>query len=438
MNYQEFLQNKGKRFSGVGLDIQPHNFLYEWQRLIIGEALKKERFAIWADCGLGKTPMQLSWAQKIVETTGKKVLIVAPLAVSLQTVHEAEKFGIMVKYSRGKEVDSKIIITNYEMLEHFSASDFIGVVLDESSILKNYSGKIRNLIIEMFSNTPYRLACTATPSPNDFMEIGNHSEFLGIMKRTEMLSNYFVHDGGETSKWRLKGHAEGIYWDWIATWAIVISKPSDIGFEDGGFKLPQLNYNDHFLDSDVPTEGYLISMPAISLGEQRKVKSVSVESRVQKAVNIVGGIKQSVVVWCELNREGDLLESKLKGLGAVQISGADSIEEKEKKLIGFSNGDIRILITKTSIAGFGLNWQHCHNAIYVNVTHSYEDLYQSVRRFWRFGQKKPVNIHRILLTSEQPILANIERKHLEAERMKKSMIEVWRKKWNTNLSMAIV
>src|SRR3990167_5069541 len=401
MNYQEFLQNKGKRFSGVGLDIQPHNFLYEWQRLIIGEALKKERFAIWADCGLGKTPMQLSWAQKIVETTGKKVLIVAPLAVSLQTVHEAEKFGIMVKYSRGKEVDSKIIITNYEMLEHFSASDFIGVVLDESSILKNYSGKIRNLMTEMFSN-------------------------------------YFVHDGGETSKWRLKGHAEGIYWDWIATWAIVISKPSDIGFEDGGFKLPQLNYNDHFLDSDVPTEGYLISMPAISLGEQRKVKSVSVESRVQKAVNIVGGIKQSVVVWCELNREGDLLESKLKGLGAVQISGADSIEEKEKKLIGFSNGDIRILITKTSIAGFGLNWQHCHNAIYVNVTHSYEDLYQSVRRFWRFGQKKPVNIHRILLTSEQPILANIERKHLEAERMKKSMIEVWRKKWNTNLSMAIV
>lgn len=432
MTYQKFLEFKKKSFKGSGIEAEPHKFLFDWQSKIVGEALRVGRFAIWADCGLGKTPMQLSWAALVVEKTKGKVLIVAPLAVSMQTVREAKKFGIHVGYSRDGKSDRNIVITNYEMLDHFSAKDYVGVVLDESSILKNYTGKIRNQIIDMFSNTQYRLACTATPSPNDYMEIGNHAEFLGVRKRTEMLSNYFVHDGGETSKWRLKGHAEQIYWNWVSEWAIVISNPADIGFDDKKFILPKLEYKDHILDDSTPTEGFLIPMPALSLSEQRKVKSISVEDRVFRALDIVKVSKGPIVIWCELNREGDLLEKELERMGGVQISGSDSIEEKERKLIGFSNGDYKILITKPSIAGFGLNWQHCNEAVYVNTTHSYEDLYQSVRRFWRFGQKRDVKIHRIILNSEYSILQNLTRKHEESEKMKEAMIKIWSEKWTAN------
>ena len=419
--YSSFLIKKKITDTGTGITkkVSLNSTLYPFQAAITEWALKRGRAAIWADCGLGKTFMQLEWARVVSEETKRPVLILAPLAVSQQTIREAAKLGMEIKYCRNQDqVIGGVTVSNYEMLEHFSAPEFSGVVLDESSILKNYAGKFRNLIIDTFQKTPYRLACTATPSPNDYMELGNHSEFVGAMTRPEMLATFFVHDGGETSAWRLKRHAQNDFWKWITSWAVMIRKPSDIGFDDTGYDLPELKFHQHILDDDKPTPGFLISMPAVSLEEQRRVKRDSIGERTSMSVAIADKVKGPVLIWCELNDESKAIS---KALNCPEITGSDSPEEKESALMDFVDKKERVIVTKPSIAGMGLNLQHCADMIFCNLTHSYEDLYQAVRRCWRFGQKRVVNVHQIMMRSEMAILENMQRKQCEADKMAEKM-----------------
>lgn len=420
-NYAAFLERKAIVDPSTGLDTIPdlNAKLFPFQRDIVTWALKRGRAAIFADCGLGKTPMQLEWARHIPG----RVLILAPLAVSAQTVREAAKFGIPnVIYARSPDAtDAKIVVTNYEMLPHFDPGDFTGIVLDESSILKAYDGKTRTAIIEAFQQTPFRLACTATPAPNDYMELGNHAEFLGTLSRTEMLSTYFVHDGGETQKWRLKGHAQQDFWKWLCSWAVMIRKPSDLSYSDDGFMLPPLHYHDHVVHAQHQQEGYLFAMPASSLGERLSARRDTLDERVAQAAQIVATDDGAWVVWCNLNAESEALKAAIPG--AVEIKGSDSIEHKESALAGFSSGDIRILVTKPSIAGFGLNWQHCANVAFVGLSDSWEAYYQAVRRCWRFGQEQPVNVHVITSDIEGAVVENIKRKESDAAKMGAEMLE---------------
>jgi superfamily II DNA or RNA helicase len=423
MKYQEFLESKIQLSKPSGFDPEELNSsLFPFQRDIVRWSIRRGSAALFEDCGLGKTLQQLEWAYRIHQKTQGSVLILAPLAVSYQTAHEGEKFGIPVTVCKDQfEVRPGVNITNYEKLQHFSPSEFTGIVLDESSILKSYTGKFRNEIIESFSNTPYRLACTATPAPNDYMELGNHAEFLGVMTRTEMLATYFVHDGGETSKWRLKGHAEGEFWKWLASWAVYIRKPSDLGYEDDGFSLPALNTVNHRIETHKPTEGYLFAVSAATLEDQRKVKRSSLSERVKRCAEIVNASREIWIVWAELNDEADELEKIIHG--SIQIAGSDSSNYKEEKMIDFTRGNIRVLITKSSICGFGMNFQHCHNMAFVSLSHSYESFYQAVRRCWRFGQDHPVNVHIFTMDVEDPIIENIQRKQNEANQMADSLLE---------------
>jgi DNA modification methylase len=425
VEYADFLVTKNSCFSGVGFEQENLNsHLFPFQRDIVKWALKKGRAAIWADCGMGKTIMQLEWAHQIARKEQSAVLIVAPLAVASQTVSEGVKFGIDAGFSRGGERLGDITVCNYEMLDKFNPSDYCGVVIDESSILKSLNGKTRSKIIEMFSGTPYRLACTATPAPNDFMELGNHSQFLGIMSTHEMLAKYFYHDGGETQDWTLKGHAENEFWKWICSWAVIIRKPSDIGHEDGGFVLPVLNTKHHKIKShdgaDVEA-GTLFKMEAVTLNEQRAARRATKTDRVSACVDMINKSKEEWVVWGEMNDECDMLEKMISS--AVQVSGSDDIETKEERLNGFSSGKYRVLITKPKIAGFGMNWQHCRNVAFVGVTHSFEQYYQAIRRCWRFGQKRTVNCHVISADIEGPVLANLLRKEVDATSMIDNMIK---------------
>lgn len=422
MKYEDFLANKAIRDEPSGMSVKADSLnhrLFDWQKTIVKWCLQRGRAALFADTGLGKTAMQLEWAARV----RGRVLIVAPLAVAQQTIREGARFGIEVQYAKTQEeAKGAIVITNYERLENFSANGWNGVVLDESSILKSHEGKTRTMIIEMFSSVPYRLACTATPAPNDYMELGNHAEFLGVMSRTQMLSTFFVHDGGETSKWRLKGHAECSFWRWMASWACMIRKPSDLGYSDDGYILPRLKMHEHVLESSSWNPNCLFPMPATSLEEQRAVKRSSIEDRVLAAAELIGdsGVKPWVV-WCELNAEGDAIQKEIAR--SVQVAGADSMEDKEQRLLDFSDGKIDVLITKPSIAGYGLNWQHCCNMVFVNLSHSFEMLYQSIRRCYRFGQKKPVNVHLFLMDTELAILQNINRKESESRAMAENMAE---------------
>lgn len=419
MNYKEFLQNKLITDTPTGMDIETvGDYLFDFQRDIVKWALRRGRAAIFADCGLGKTPMQLEWANHI---TGN-VLILAPLAVAQQTVREGQKFGIEVQYCRDQsQIKSRIVIANYEMLEHFNPEYFTGVVLDESSILKSYSGKFRNLIIESFARTPFRLACTATPAPNDYMELGNHSEFLGVMSRREMLSMFFVHDGGDTSKWRLKGHAESEYWKWLCSWGVMIRKPLNLGYEDNDFKLPTMHLHEHIITTELRLPGQLFVMEAQTLSERQKARKGTTTERVKKCAELANGNNESWLVWCNLNDESAALAKAING--AVEVKGSDSNEHKEKAMMDFSEGKIRVLVTKPSIAGFGMNWQHCKNMAFVGLSDSYEQFYQAVRRCWRFGQKKPVDVHIITADAEGAVLRNIKRKEYDTIKMAESMVE---------------
>lgn len=419
-DYAEFLRKKAIVDKPTGLtDIPELNpMLFDFQRDIVRWALRRGRAAIFADCGMGKTPMQLEWARHIPG----RVLIVAPLAVSAQTIREAEKFHEeKITYSPDGTLDSRIVITNYERIEHFDPSMFTGIVLDESSILKSYTGKYRTDLIERFGNVQYRLACTATPAPNDFMELGNHAEFLGAMKRTEMLSMFFVHDGGDTSQWRLKGHAESEFWKWICSWAVMIRKPSDLGYDDGKFILPPLTIDQVTVHSEEPTDGMLFAMEAQTLQERQGARRATIEDRVKACADIVNATKDQCIVWCDLNDESAALVKAIPD--SVEVKGADSEEHKEKSLLGFARGDIRCLVTKGKIAGFGLNFQSCHNVFFVGLSDSYELFYQAIRRCWRFGQEYPVSCYVITSDIEGAVVKNIKRKEADAARMADMMVE---------------
>jgi len=422
MEYDSFIQSKAKKVMPVGFSANGINQqLFDFQRAIVKWACLRGRAAIFADTGLGKTPMQVEWARQVANHTGGRVLIVAPLCVAQQTEEEAAKFGIRSAYKRRDDVTEQIIITNYEMLDHFDPMQFAGVVLDESSILKSHDSKTRVKIIEMFSAVPYRLSCTATPSPNDFMELGNQAEFLGVMSAVEMLAMYFTHDGGDTAKWRLKGHGKSRFWEWLSTWAVCIKNPSDIGFDGTAYVLPELRLTEHVIEIDKPLDGQLFSGVAQTLTERREAKRGSLTERIALAAKLANEIKGPCIVWCHLNDESKALASAIDG--AVEVTGSMSADEKESAIMDFTHGIKRVIVTKPSIAGFGMNWQHCADEIFAGMDDSFESFYQAVRRCYRFGQKKPVNVHIISASTEGAVKANIERKAQQAEEMAVSMMQ---------------
>lgn len=425
MNYEEFLRGKERAAGACGFEWPRERMnprMFEWQKDIVFWALKKGRAALFEDCGNGKTIQQLEFCRAVCEHTGMPTMIVAPLTVGEQTKREAEKFGYAATLCRTqKDIAQGINITNYEMLEHFESAAFGGVVLDESSILKNCMGKVRTQIIQMFQNVPYRLSCTATPSPNDYMELGNQVEFLGIMSHTEMLATYFIHDGSDTSKWRLKGHAEDRFWEWVATWAVVLTCPGDLGYPNDGYVLPELVMHEHLVDVSTSMDDGLFGWVAKTLTERRDARRMSLRERCEKAAQVVAAdAAEQWVVWCDLNSESELL-TELIG-GAVQVRGSDTPDEKAKALRAFADGKVRYLVTKPSIAGFGMNWQNCHNMVFVGLSDSYEAMYQAMRRCYRFGQKMPVNVHIITSAAEGAVKSNIERKEAQAQTMKKNMV----------------
>ena len=416
MSYDKFIGKKSdsKRFDGIAPG-KLNAALFPHQRDLVAWALRRGRAALFADTGLGKSLMELEWA-KHVSAKGR-VLILTPLAVAQQFVTEGEKFGIPCAYLRADDGVTPIVVTNYEMLQHFDVADFVGVVIDESSILKAFDGKTRTLIIESFKDTPYRLAGTATPAPNDHTELGNHAEFLGIKTRAEMLAEYFVHDGETTQEWRLKGHAANVFWKWLATWSAVIQKPSDLGYPDDGYALLPLRMVEHVIEvgiGDAHRAGHLFAAEVRSLSDQRSNRRATRAKRIAKAAEIASQ-PGPCVIWCELNDEADEVTAAIPG--AVQVRGSDSHDEKTSRLVAFARGDIRVLVTKPSIAGFGLNWQHCSRTVFLGASHSYEQTYQAIRRFWRFGQTKVVEAHVIRAENEGAIMASYRRKEADAARM---------------------
>ncbi len=423
LSYKEFLESKTLNDIPSGFEPRAINdMLFDFQADIVKWAIKRGRAAVFADCGLGKTPMQLDWAKHVYDQIGRDILIVAPLAVSRQTKREGKKFGVQVNVCREqKDVIPGINITNYEMLHKFDADQFGGVVLDESSILKSYTGKIRSMIIEMFQETPYKLACTATPAPNDFMELGNHSQFLNVMTREEMLSMFFINDAGDTGTWRLKGHAEDEFWKWLCSWAVMVKKPSDLDYENDGFTLPALNLIEKVIPHGGDNGEYLFAWEAKTLSERREARRNSLNERVKAAADLVNSSDEGWLIWCDLNRESEELKRAIPG--SVEVKGADTLDHKEKSILNFANGDSQILVTKPKIAGFGLNLQVCHNVIFVGLSDSYEAFYQAIRRVWRFGQEHPVNAYIITGELEGAVVSNIKRKESDVERMALNMVK---------------
>lgn len=430
-SYAEFIRRRSASHgeSAITDGYELNRSLFPHQKYLVEWALARGRAAVFADTGLGKTIVQLEWARVVSGRTGGRVLVLAPLAVADQTVREAARFGVPgVEYSR-EDTGAPITVTNYEMLSHFDPSAFAGVVLDESSILKAYTGAFRNQIIEAFSQTDYRLACTATPAPNDFTELGNHSEFLGIKSRVEMLAEYFINDTGDTtSAWRLKGHAERSFWQWVAVWARALKDPADIGFDGSAYTLPALRTHDVVVSTDqgdAQDAGMLFLPQALSLSDQRAVRKATMAKRVRAVVEIdKGSPGDPLLVWCELNNEADAIADAIPG--AVQVAGSDSLDDKRAKLLGFANGDIRALVTKPSIAGFGMNWQHCRRVVFAGASHSYEKTYQAIRRCWRFGQTKPVDVWMIRSDREHSVWQNYRRKERDAARLASGMMEAMR------------
>jgi DNA modification methylase len=422
--YNQFLEKKQIKSFSSGLDVpesEINKMLFPFQKILVKWALKKGKAAIFADTGLGKTPMQLEWADQIHKRTDKNILVIAPLCVSQQTTREGKKFNIDIHYCRHHE-DTKpgINITNYEMLDNFDLSLFGGVVLDESSILKYQQGKTRTKIIKACQGVPFRLSCTATPSPNDFMELGSQAEFLGVMSAVEMLAMYFVHDGGETSKWRLKGHGKYKFWEWMAQWAVVIKKPSDIGYLDTGYDLPPLNMIEHKVECKA-VDGFMFPEIAQGLLDRNRARKESVNDRVQMCAELINASDEPWLVWCHLNDESIKLASLIND--SQDIKGSDSIEKKEAVTEKFIDGKLKVLISKPSISGFGLNLQHVHNMAFVGLSDSWEQFYQAIRRCYRFGQKEIVNVHVIAAETEGAVLANIKRKEKQAKEMSESMVK---------------
>jgi hypothetical protein len=428
ISYEDFLKAKEVKSINAGFNANTdiiNPMLFDFQKDIVKWAIKKGKAALFEDCGLGKTPQQLEWAWQVHIETGGDILIIAPLAVAAQTKLEGVKFGVEVNICRSQEdVVPGINITNYEMIEHFDISKFVGVVLDESSILKGFNRHYSSMLIDICKDVPYKLSCTATPAPNDYMELGTQCEWLGVMTRTEMLATFFVHDGGETSKWRLKGHAEDKFWEWVASWAVVIRKPSDLGYEDGKFTLPELKIYEHIVKSEKKVESgqtSLIPEIAKTLSERRNARRLSLRNRVKKACSLANSNSEQWLVWCDLNAESEALAKEI--IESYEVKGSDKPDYKEATMLGFAKGNLRALISKPTIAGWGLNFQTCHNMIFVGLSDSYEAFYQAVRRCYRFGQTKKVNVHIITSEAEGAVKVNIERKEKEANKMFDEMVK---------------
>lgn len=432
MEYQEFLKKKIQNNKDFGFEpLSLPDYLFDFQKYLVEWALRKGRAAIFADCGLGKSPMELVWADEVSKKTNGKILLLTPLAVGQQMQKEAEKFGIETVRSRDGSTKGKIIITNYEQLHQFNPNDFTGIVCDESSILKSFNGSIKHQITIFMRKIKYRLLATATAAPNDFIELGTSSEALGYLGYMDMLNKFFKNDmnnsstgryRGETVKWRLKGHAELAFWRWITSWARAVRKPSDLEFNDDGFNLPELIETDYIIDIEGRyVEGTLPGLvtDAVGLDEQRNEKRATISERCIKAADIVNNTKDYAVVWCDLNDEGDLLEKLIKD--AVQVSGKDSDIRKEEKLNAFSNGNERVLITKPKIGAWGLNWQHCNHTV-IFPSHSYEQYYQAIRRFLRFGQKRNVTVDLVYTKGYVNVIKNLRRKQLQADQMFKNLV----------------
>lgn len=431
MSYDEFLATKATAHvpTGITYPVDLSEGLFPFQADITRWALRLGRAAAFAGCGLGKTRISIEWSSVVAAHTNKPVLILTPLAVAQQFVAEGVALDVSVAHER--EPGDRdwwcpgVWVTNYESIHKFERliPQLGGIVLDESSILKAYDGKTRTMLIEAFQQTPFRLACTATPSPNDVTELGNHAEFLGAMSRVEMLATFFCHDGGDTSVWRLKGHAEKDFWSWVRTWAVCLSKPSDMGYSDEGYILPPLELIEHVVDIDArmaQQSGMLFEFEAVTLTEQRQVKRETVQERCAMASELVQSTPGQWLVFCDLNVESESLTRDIPG--AVEVTGSDSAEHKEQAILDFAAGKTRVLVSKSSIIGFGVNLQSCHQVVFVGSDHSYEKFHQAVRRCWRFGQKQAVQVHLIRTSADGRVAHNLERKRLEHEAMVKGMV----------------
>lgn len=422
LSYDAFLAGKAIADPATGLTQAPSlaAHLFPFQRDIVRWALRRGRAAVFADCGLGKGPIALEWAKHVADHTDGPVLMLAPLAVAQQFVTEGRKFNVPAKYAHDQSEISRITVTNYERFDRFDVSAFGGVVLDESSILKAFDGATRTALIEAFQTTPFRLACTATPAPNDFLELGNHSEFLSVLTRPEMLATFFVHDGGETQQWRLKGHAERDFWRWLCSWAVMVRRPSDLGYSDDGFVLPPCEMRQHTVASPA-SEGALFAFEAQTLQERLAARRSSITPRVEKCAEIVAAhAGDQWIVWCNLNAEADALVKAIPG--AQQITGSDDADDKIAAVLDFIAGKIRVLVSKPSILGWGLNLQCCHRMAFVGLSDSWEQYYQAVRRCWRFGQLEPVSVHVITAEAEGAVVSNIKRKDADAARLADNMV----------------
>lgn len=423
-DYWSYLDTKSQAGADSGFEpVWMPGFLFDFQSAMVDWAVRKGRAAIFADCGLGKTPMGLTWASNVARKTGKPVLYLTPMAVASQTVREAHKFDIDAVHSKDGASSGHIIVANYERLHYFKPDDFSGVVCDESSILKSFAGQRRGEITAFMRKVPYRLLQTATAAPNDYVELGTSSEALGYMGHMDMLNRFFKNDlnnsatgrmRGEVIKFRLKGHAEQPFWRWVCSWARAIRRPSDLGFDDSAFVLPPLIEAEHLVEAQTLADGMLFAMPAVGLKEQRDERRRTVQERCEQIAALVNNTGQPALVWCHLNDEGDMLEKLIPD--AVQVSGSDSDERKEDRLEAFADGRARILITKPKIGAWGLNFQHCNHVTFF-PSHSFEQYYQSVRRCWRFGQKRPVTVDIVTTEGERGVMRNLQRKAAQADTM---------------------
>lgn len=443
MNYSEFIQSKRQLDSNSGFEpLWMPDCLFDFQKALVDWAIRKGRAAIFADTGLGKSLMQLVWADNVVRHTNKPVLLLTPLAVGQQTSKEGDKFGVDCVRSHDGKLDGKarVVIANYERLHYFNTNDFDGVVCDESSILKNFDGARKAEITEFMRTRPYRLLCTATAAPNDFIELGTSSECLGELGYMDMLGRFFKNDQNSLhptsgrgrfesglmtqNKWRFRGHSFNDFWRWVCSWARAIRKPSDLGFDDSRFILPPLTMKEHQVEPEAPRPGFIFSLPAKGLKEQRAEQRHTVRERCDRAAELVVDSGKPAICWCHLNDEGDLLEKLTSTNGeTVQVSGSDSDEEKEEKILAFISGEARVIVSKPKIMGFGLNFQHCAHQTFF-PSHSYEQFYQGVRRSWRFGQKSPVHIDIITSEGEQCVLENLKRKGDQADVMFSKLVEL--------------
>lgn len=438
--YQEFLDQKRIQKTESGFAVEETNLnpmLFDFQRYCVKRALAAGKFALFEDCGLGKTIQQLEWADKVYRHIDRPVLILAPLSVIGQTIEEGKKFGYEVTELGltvfDQDLAPGIYITNYDNMENIDAYLFGGVVLDESSILKNFAGATRNQLIEDFRDTPYKLACTATPSPNDTTELCNHAEFLNVMSRNEMLAMYFVHDGGSTSDWRLKGHATQAFWDFVSTWAVMLNKPSDIGFDNEGYDLPALNIIEEVVETPKRDNGMLFNNMAVSATDYHKELRATYDLRLNRAAEIANGSEENFIIWIGHDDEGKYLRNLIPD--AVEVKGSDTKGYKKEKLLGFGRGEFRVLITKLKIAQFGLNYQNCHNQIFASLDFSFEATYQGIRRSYRFGQSEQVNIHLITADTMANVKDSFDAKQKAFKEMQAAMTAAMNRNLNGGISL---